>query len=138
MMKQLILLFALCLIFACNNNNGPTQTISPDEKNMQMLKVFYKVYPTLLGLINSISGSGSNYFSNEIVYRVALLRDSLNSGLTTGHIHLPALQASVGASNALINQGFNRIGAATLPVDFDSINMKNMIFSLITMLNAIL
>jgi hypothetical protein len=34
------------------------------------------------------SGSGSNYMSNEIAYRVARLRANNQPGLQTGHIHV--------------------------------------------------
>ena len=37
-------------------------------------------------------GSGGNYFSNEIHYRVANLRERFMSGLKTGHIHIGFLQ----------------------------------------------
>jgi pyrrolidone-carboxylate peptidase len=42
----------------------------------------------------SLEGSGSNYLSNEIFYRCALIRTKRNSTTKTGHLHLPILQYS--------------------------------------------
>jgi len=45
----------------------------------------------------SIKGSGGNYLSNEVFYRVALLREkysALNPDLKTGHIHVGYLQGN--------------------------------------------
>lgn len=39
----------------------------------------------------SLEGSGQNYLSNEIFYRVALLRTKHSSTVKTGHIHVPSL-----------------------------------------------
>ncbi len=39
----------------------------------------------------SLEGSGQNYLSNEIFYRVALLRTKHASTVKTGHIHVPNL-----------------------------------------------
>jgi hypothetical protein len=41
------------------------------------------------------SGSGSNFLSNEIAFRVSLLRQKHGSAIKTGHIHLPILQDPV-------------------------------------------
>jgi hypothetical protein len=38
--------------------------------------------------IISVEGSGGNYMSNEIFYRVAMLREKYNPTLKTGHIHV--------------------------------------------------
>lgn len=40
----------------------------------------------------SIAGSGGNYLSNEIFYRVSLLRNKRTSTVLTGHLHVPQLQ----------------------------------------------
>ena len=42
--------------------------------------------------IKSLQGSGGDYLSNEIFYRVAFLRKKYNSGLMTGHIHVGYLK----------------------------------------------
>ena len=42
--------------------------------------------------LQSVSGSGSNYLSNEIFYRVAKLRTQLKPDLQTGHLHVPLTQ----------------------------------------------
>lgn len=41
---------------------------------------------------DKIVGSGGDYLSNEIFYRVSLLREQYNSTLKTGHLHLPIIQ----------------------------------------------
>lgn len=40
----------------------------------------------------SVEGSGGDFLSNEIFYRVSLLREQYNSTLKTGHLHLPIIQ----------------------------------------------
>lgn len=45
-----------------------------------------------LSEIKSREGSGGNYLSNEIFYRVARLRTMFNSNLPTGHFHVPSIQ----------------------------------------------
>ncbi|PKB41913.1 hypothetical protein AX016_0067 [Cellulophaga sp. RHA19] len=42
--------------------------------------------------LQSIKGSGSNYLSNEIYYRVSKLRAELRPTLPTGHLHVPLTQ----------------------------------------------
>ncbi|OEJ98661.1 hypothetical protein A8C32_05530 [Flavivirga aquatica] len=42
--------------------------------------------------LQSIKGSGSNYLSNEIYYRVAKLRAEMKPNLQTGHLHVPLTQ----------------------------------------------
>ncbi|MBS7230532.1 hypothetical protein KHA90_05810 [Flavobacterium psychroterrae] len=42
--------------------------------------------------VTSKSGSGSNYLSNEIFYRVAKLRTKMRPMLATGHLHIPRIQ----------------------------------------------
>lgn len=42
---------------------------------------------------DKIIGSGGDYLSNEIFYRVSLLREQYNSTLKTGHLHLPIIQS---------------------------------------------
>lgn len=66
-------------------------------------------------------GSGGNYLSNEIFYRVALLREKRNSTVITGHLHLPVLQPSNGDTNY------------ENKVDFDKIKTKEMIEDVIQM-----
>jgi len=60
-----------------SQNNG----IINDFKELQSLK--------------SVSGSGSNYLSNEIYYRVARLRTDIKSTLHTGHLHIPLTQYGI-------------------------------------------
>lgn len=42
--------------------------------------------------ITAIQGSGGDYLSNEIFYRVSLLRSKINPVLPTGHYHVPFIQ----------------------------------------------
>lgn len=43
--------------------------------------------------LKSVEGSGGDYLSNEIFYRVAKMRTEQNSILQTGHLHLPLIQS---------------------------------------------
>jgi pyrrolidone-carboxylate peptidase len=40
---------------------------------------------------DSIEGSGSNFLSNEIFYRTALMRSEIRPALPSGHLHVPVL-----------------------------------------------
>lgn len=42
--------------------------------------------------LRSISGSGGDYLSNEIYYRVAKLRSEIKPNLKSGHLHIPLTQ----------------------------------------------
>ena len=87
--------------------------------------------PTVLpsGTI-SISGSGGDYFSNEIFYHVSRLREKLDPNLPSGHIHIPLVPVTSMVTvidkikeiikNALLvlilllsfqNNGFSQVGA---------------------------
>lgn len=44
--------------------------------------------------IKSLKGSGGDYLSNEIFYRVAKLRSEQKPVLSTGHLHIPLTQES--------------------------------------------
>lgn len=43
--------------------------------------------------LKSIEGSGSNYLSNEIFYRVAKMRNEQRPSLQSGHFHIPLIQS---------------------------------------------
>jgi pyrrolidone-carboxylate peptidase len=43
--------------------------------------------------VKAIVGSGGDYLSNEIFYRVSLLRHKINPALPTGHYHVPFIQS---------------------------------------------
>jgi len=66
----------------------------------------------------SVAGSGGQYLSNEIFYRVALLRSDTGSSVPYGHLHVPFLSPDVpgfeGRRDAIIQQ-VERILTATLP-----------------------
>ncbi|MEP6849668.1 MAG: IPT/TIG domain-containing protein [Acidobacteriota bacterium] len=52
----------------------------------------------------SDEGSGGNYLSNEIFYRVALKRKAVRPGLPSGHFHVPSTKFDPrGTGQALIN-----------------------------------
>lgn len=53
---------------------------------------------------STTKGSGSDYLSNEIFYRVARMRANSKPKLQTGHLHLPMLQTAEETKNILINQ----------------------------------
>lgn len=90
---------------------------------------------TLLPTGDSVEGSGSNYLSNEIFYRVALKRFRLNPntglpGIPTGHLHVPSTNFSpeiglgarlitgmTGALRRLIVKSYRFTGSPT-PFDF--------------------
>ncbi|MBF7092544.1 hypothetical protein IUY40_13485 [Flavobacterium sp. ALJ2] len=44
--------------------------------------------------LKSVSGSGGDYLSNEIFYRVAKLRQEQRPNLTTGHLHILLTQTT--------------------------------------------
>jgi pyrrolidone-carboxylate peptidase len=39
-----------------------------------------------------LQGSGGDYLSNEIFYRVGKLRSEIKPTLATGHLHIPMIQ----------------------------------------------
>lgn len=47
----------------------------------------------MLGYLKAYSGSGGDYLSNEIYYRVSFLREKYNPNLKTGHIHVGFLKS---------------------------------------------
>ena len=49
------------------------------------------------------SGSGGNYLSNELFYRVAWRRTQRNTTLKTGHLHVPKLQSDAEGPNPLFD-----------------------------------
>jgi pyrrolidone-carboxylate peptidase len=52
------------------------------------------------------AGGGGDYLSNEIAYRVTLLRDALGLDIPGGHLHTPVLQFSAGNTTALTDPVF--------------------------------
>ena len=51
-------------------------------------------------------GSGGDYLSNEIAYRVTLLRDALGVNILSGHLHTPVLQFAEGNTTELTDPVF--------------------------------
>jgi hypothetical protein len=54
------------------------------------------------------AGGGGDYLSNEIAYRVTLLRDALGLDLPGGHLHTPVLQFAPGNTTELTDPVFER------------------------------
>ena len=52
------------------------------------------------------AGGGGNYLSNEIAYRVTLLRDALGLHLPGGHLHTPILEFAPGNTTELTDPTF--------------------------------
>jgi len=52
------------------------------------------------------AGGGGDYLSNEIAYRVTLLRDALGLGIPGGHLHTPVLQFGPGNTTELTDPVF--------------------------------
>ncbi|MEL6864201.1 MAG: S8 family serine peptidase [Bacteroidota bacterium] len=67
--------------------------------------------------IRSEEGSGGDYLSNEIFYRVARLRTEYAASLPTGHLHLPKIQGSAALARVV----------AIVTVDFNGANTKKII-----------
>ncbi len=74
---------------------GPKAT--PEEANVTDTSSTSEHSPPATGAL-ALEGSGGSFLSNEIFYRVALLRIHNNQTLPTGHLHVPALSASAGAA----------------------------------------
>jgi pyrrolidone-carboxylate peptidase len=52
------------------------------------------------------AGGGGNYLSNEIAYRVTLLRDALGLAIPGGHLHTPVLEFGPGNTTELTDPVF--------------------------------
>jgi pyrrolidone-carboxylate peptidase len=52
------------------------------------------------------AGGGGDYLSNEIAYRVTLLRDRLHLGIPGGHLHTPVLQFGPGNTDQVTDPQF--------------------------------
>ncbi|EKT3967523.1 hypothetical protein NTJ12_002619, partial [Flavobacterium psychrophilum] len=85
------------------NKNNPTDTFwtyfnqtfdavgdSYDKEDVEGILLNKKISD--IQSLKSISGSGSNYLSNEIFYRVAKMRTEQRLTLATGHLHIPRIQ----------------------------------------------
>lgn len=71
------------------------QTYNPDnggDKNKDIEGTIKRTKYEVIQDLKSYDGSGSNYLSNEIFYRVAKLRTELRKDLPTGHLHIPLTQ----------------------------------------------
>lgn len=62
----------------------------------------------------SFEGSGSNYLSNEIFYRLAKIRTEMNVTLQTGHLHLPLIQATQNIIEYFIDEGYRNSNLITV------------------------
>jgi hypothetical protein len=73
--------------------------------------------------ITAVEGSGGDYLSNEIFYRVSRLRTLHNPTMLTGHYHLPLIQHHSGALPIA-----SRVNAAVKSTeDFDPILVSELI-----------
>ena len=55
-------------------------------------------------------GSGGNYLSNEVFYRIAYMRVKANSNILTGHIHMNFMQPDKHNDRVImVNAGRNLI-----------------------------
>ncbi|EKT3967463.1 hypothetical protein NTJ12_002554, partial [Flavobacterium psychrophilum] len=85
------------------NKNNPTdifwtyfnQTYNPDnggDKDDVTEGIILRKKLSDIQNVKSYHGSGSNYLSNEIFYRVAKMRTEQRPTLATGHLHIPMIQ----------------------------------------------
>jgi pyrrolidone-carboxylate peptidase len=65
----------------------------------------------------SIDGSGGNYLSNEIFYRVAKIREEQNPNLQTGHLHIPLTQTTLENKDAFIKNKFRNADKITKDIN---------------------
>lgn len=62
---------------------------------------------------NSYYGSGQNYLSNEIFYRVSKLRTEQRHDLKSGHLHIPLIQTLNNNKKDYINYGYRNADKLT-------------------------
>ncbi|HVZ41164.1 MAG TPA: hypothetical protein VHI13_17930 [Candidatus Kapabacteria bacterium] len=74
--------------------NDPTKRLRTNRVLVENEVTGLKTPNLITGNIMSIAGSGGNYYSNEIFYRVALMRTRDNPTLRTGHLHVAMLQGA--------------------------------------------
>jgi hypothetical protein len=70
------------------NHNGDDNDLLDSYKSSVLFPNITNYPESGANKIISVEGSGGNYMSNEIFYRVAMLRKKYNSSLKTGHIHV--------------------------------------------------
>ena len=73
------------------NQTFETEVLKYKDKNVEGIAKL-RNYKDIENL-KSISGSGGDYLSNEIFYRVARLRSKQRPSLPTGHLHIPLIQS---------------------------------------------
>jgi len=79
----------------------------------------------------SIKGSGSNYLSNEIFYRVTKMRHEQRPSLPTGHLHIPLTQTTLKNRQIYIELEYRNANKLTIPSIKDVItNIKNIIIKI--------
>jgi hypothetical protein len=69
----------------------------------------------------AISGSGSNFLSNEIFYRTRLLRDTSGSTVPMGHLHTPTLDSPAISSATAFNAARDTIVARVRQILIDTL-----------------
>lgn len=80
------------------------------------------------GAIRSVTGSGGNYLSNEIFYRVSLMRTAHAPSLKTGHLHVPMIQYG---DPAAILRNYGKV----VTRDFDPAITKELIQKIIDIIS---
>jgi|GEM_PF-3059056 len=65
----------------------------------------------------SISGSGGDYLSNEIFYRVSKMRNELKPNLASGHLHIPLTQANQKIKDTYIRYGYGNADKLTQDIN---------------------
>ncbi len=118
--------------FTAKNTNK--EKIIFDDKKREGIELINKVYNentkekidftgvNQLQKYTSIEGSGGDYLSNEIFYRVAKLRTEQRRDLKTGHLHIPLIQSTDTYKEYYINEGYRN--ADKITADFNPLTEK--------------
>lgn len=86
---------------------------------------------TQIQSLKSISGSGSNYLSNEIFYRVSKMRDELKPNLPTGHLHIPLTQTTQKNKDTYIKYKYRNADKLTIDINPLIVNLISQIKEII-------
>lgn len=79
----------------------------------------------------SISGSGGDYLSNEIFYRVSKMRNELKPNLASGHLHVPLTQANQKIKDTYIRYRYRNADKLTKDINPAIENLISNIKSII-------
>lgn len=67
--------------------------------------------------LKSFIGSGGDYLSNEIFYRVSKLRQEQRTSLSTGHLHIPPTQTTKDNKNFYIENKYRNADILTTNIN---------------------